>query len=253
MASMRSCPDCKRRISYSASTCPGCGCDMTREEEISSEFQAYCREDGHEEPKLGDPGYLRLYYSWLGYDLPKREGLKDYASKDPTSQAYHKKMQSQENKEKQKKSKEIAKKKEKDKKALLKRIEKENAKRAAKDKKDAAEQKQEQAQKANEKQERVKQRRFLIKKGEPEIDYDELIDMKKSENQFFIIFFSSIVSFFILHWLISVSVICYAIFIYNKKVLQRLKEVFGEEICRKYNNSFQRLYAEYKDDINEEN
>jgi hypothetical protein len=103
-----------------------------------------------------------------------------------------------------------------------------------------------------EKQERVKQRRLLIKKGEPEIDYDELIDMKKSENQFFIIFFSSIVSFFILHWIISVSGICYAIFIYNKKVLQRLKEVFGQEICEKYNNSFQKLYAEYKDDVNEE-
>mgnify|MGYP001182724514 CR=1 FL=1 len=32
--------------------------------------------------------------------------------------------------------------------------------------------------------------------------------------------------------------------------LQRLKEVFGQETCEKYNNSFQKLYAEYKDDIN---
>ncbi|MGY8988074.1 MAG: hypothetical protein ACKVG7_05910, partial [Flavobacteriales bacterium] len=207
---MRSCPDCKRRISYSASTCPLCGCDIEKiREELVEEREAYCRMHGI------DISDLRGYYKSLGYDVATwdGDGSKDYVGKDTTSQAYHKKMQAQKNKEKQKKSKEIAKKKEKDKKALLKRIEKENAKRAAKDKKDAAEQKQEQAQKANEKQERVKQRRFLIKKGEPEIDYDELIDMKKSENQFFIIFFSSIVSFFILHWLISVSVICYAIFI----------------------------------------
>ena len=229
MASMRSCPDCKRRISYSASTCPGCGCDMTREEEISSEFQAYCREHGHEELKPGDPGYLRLYFSFLGYDFNEME---------------------EKEREEERKSKEIAKNKEKRKKLTQQRIEKENAKRAVKAKKDAAEQKQKQVQKANEKQERVKQRRLLIKKGEPEIDYDELIDMKKSENQFMIILLSSIVSFFILHWLISVIGICYAIFIYNKKVLQRLKEVFGEEICGKYNNSFQKLYAEYKDDIN---
>jgi len=128
-----------------------------------------------------------------------------------------------------------------------KKIAEDNA-RKAREATDAAKRKGE--EKAR--QERIKQRRLLIKKGEPEIDYDELIDMKKSENQFFIIFFSSIVSFFILHWIISVSGICYAIFIYNKKVLQRLKEVFGQEICEKYNNSFQKLYAEYKDDVNEE-
>jgi hypothetical protein len=224
MASMRSCPDCKRRISYSASTCPGCGCDIEgtdRDNARQLEEEAYCQKHG-----IKETDYLKHYYMSLGC---KWDDVED---------------------EEERKSKEIAKNKEKRKKLTKQRIEKENAKRAVKAKKDAAEQKQKQVQKANEKQERVKQRRLLIKKGQPEIDYDELIDMKKSENQFMIILLSSIVSFFILHWLISVIGICYAIFIYNKKVLQRLKEVFGEEICGKYNNSFQKLYAEYKDDIN---
>ena len=220
MALMRSCPDCKRRISYSASTCPGCGCDIEgtdrynsyqmgreRNQEIK---EAYCQKHGIKETEYYSHK-LELFNSKFDVKNDPKEVVIDFAKQ---------------------------------------RIKKENAKRAEKERKDAAEQKQKQVQKAKEKEERINQRRLLIKNGKPEIDYDELINMKKAENQFMIILLSSIVSFFILHWLISVIGICYASFNYNKKVLQRLKEVFGQETCEKYNNSFQKLYAEYKDDIN---
>lgn len=273
MIKLRRCPDCRGRISRSAAVCPHCGCDMVLHSQIAQQEQeAYCREHGIKETE-----YMRhLFENEYGLkwnsttDAMKHE--KSYVSKDPTSQAYYKKMQAQKNKQKGKKAflKRIEKEKEetveernkrlekeKEKKALLKRIEKENAKRAAKDLryrlrkfKTEKQDTKDKVQKANEKQERVKQRRLLIKKGEPEIDYNKFIDMIKSEKQCLIIFVCSIGSFLILPWLISVSGICFSMFMYNKKVLKRLKEVFGQEISEKYNNNFQKLYTEYKDDVN---
>ena len=116
MASMRSCPDCKRRISYSASTCPGCGCDIEGTDRYNSyqmEREAYCQKHGIKETE---------YQNHLD-DI----AMQEYAEWAEEQQEVN-----------ETEEKEIAKNKERDKKALLKRIEKENAKRAAKERKDAA-------------------------------------------------------------------------------------------------------------------
>ena len=254
MRDLTSCPDCRGWISRSASVCPHCGCDLSGYifiKETAEERSARRRKEWDKRMKTFGP---EVYEAWLQLNPIKAK------AEEKIKAVTKKKVKAQKNKEKQKErkakeiaernAKEIAERKEKGKKALLKRIEKENAKRAAKEKKDAAEQKQEQVQKANEKQERITQRRLLIQKGEPEIDYKKLIDMKKSERQYTIIFLCSIGIFFILPWLISLSGICFSMFMYDKKVLKRLKEVFGQEISEKYNNNFQKLYTEYKDDIN---
>jgi hypothetical protein len=139
---------------------------------------------------------------------------------------------------------------EKEKKNAEERAEKEKKdaeERAEREKKDAAEQKK----KEEEKQERIKERRLLIQKGKPEIDYDALFDMKKRQTLYIIIFLCSIGSFLILHWVIGIGGIGFSMFMYNKKIgPERLKEVFGQETCEKYNNSFQKLHDEYKDDVN---
>ena len=110
MASMRSCPDCKRRISYSASTCPGCGCDI---EGITEQSQlrrsAYCEEHG-----INESQYLRHYFKSIGYDFDEME---------------------EKEKEEERKSKEIAKNKEKRKKLTQQRIEKKMQKELLKQRK----------------------------------------------------------------------------------------------------------------------
>ena len=101
--------------------------------------------------------------------------------------------------------------------------------------------------------ERIKQRRKLIKKGNPEINYHAFKNQTRTVYKSYIFSFVvgagcalvtniwlglivCVVSFFIAAILLAAS----------KK---KLELIFGEEICKKYNYDWHKLYMEYKDDM----